>query len=161
MGALGRKIPEVGSIYNRAAVLPGEKPSLQKSSPKAESARETIPDFYRALAPCQDPWQRFLVRNHFRSPEARRWREEIEAERLLAHLDLFEDLAQLAAEETIAGLRDRHRTRYEQLIGIEPERREELRSALTRVVDGAASWHDEVANLLQNAAQQNGSSAGG
>lgn len=75
---------------------------------------------------------------------------------MLARLDLFEDLAELAESETVEELRSRLRTRYRQLTGIEPERRAALTATLTRVVDGTGEWND-VETLLHGTAYENGS----
>jgi len=102
-------------------------------------------------------WHRFRVTEGFRTPEGKRYREEIEAERLLARLDLFEEMAELAESEYVERVRERLCARYRELLGIEPERRSELKAALTRVADGTGAWA-EVDDLLHSEAQQKGPS---
>jgi hypothetical protein len=75
----------------------------------------------------------------------RRYLEELKAERKLAELDLYEDLAGLHAEETCHLLKARFAERYRELIGVHPDRRDELREAMERVRDGGGA---EVADVI-------------
>lgn len=104
-------------------------------------------------------WQYFRVAWTPASEAGERWRDEIAAERMLARLDLFEDLAELASEHAISSMQSGLRTRYRTLMGIGVEHRAVLRSALQRVADGHAQWSDEVEQLLGDTAYQNGTSS--
>lgn len=104
-------------------------------------------------------WQYFRVAWTPASAAGERWRDEIAAERMLARLDLFEDLAALASEHVIPDVQSGLRARYRTLMGIEVEDRAVLRSALQCVADGHAQWSDEVERLLGGTAYQNGTSS--
>jgi hypothetical protein len=91
------------------------------------------------------------ARDNFSVPETERTlttaelREALQAECKLAELDLYEDLAALHDEETCPVLRRYFAERYATILGVQPDRREELRSALEPIRDGSGA---SVAALL-------------
>ena len=83
-----------------------------------------------------------------RQPTAEQCREELKADRKLAEMDLFADLAELYETEQSPRLRQRFADRYRRLIGVHPEQRKEFRAALERVLAGGGMPVEDVIDLI-------------
>jgi hypothetical protein len=80
------------------------------------------------------------------------------AESRLARMDLHEDFAELYETEDSDVLRRRFAKRYRELIGIDPNRRAELRGELERVRDSGSLPVEQVIERL-NRPQASGPSS--
>ena len=83
--------------------------------------------------------------------EADRYRHMIDAELALARMDLFEDLAQLHAEEECAAERARYAALYRDLLGFYPDQRDRVREGLEHI---QAEGNRPVPDLLHDFARQ-------
>jgi hypothetical protein len=82
--------------------------------------------------------------------EADRYRHQIDAELTLARMDLFEDLAQLHAEEACDVERARFAAMYRELLGFHPNQRDGVRRTLEHVqTEGSRPVPDIIADVAR------------
>jgi hypothetical protein len=100
----------------------------------------------------------FFVTHSPRLETAKRFLEESKAERVLAQMELFEDVAELWETEGVPGLKQRFATQYRKLMGVGPEHRGEFRAELERIKDGGGgSIQDAIDRLKPRATQETAS----
>jgi hypothetical protein len=75
-------------------------------------------------------------------------------------MDVLADLARLAENHQVAAIRQRLRKRYRDVVGVDPERRDELRAALERIKAGGGASVEDVVDLINRGHQENGSVRG-
>ena len=97
----------------------------------------------------RDVWHGPAVRTETHRPTLEEWREEIEAERRLAHIDLLEDLAALSEDETCPELQGRFSSRYRQVVGVAPAERREFQAALERIKAGGGMSVEDLIDLMR------------
>ena len=93
----------------------------------------------------------------FRHPSAEQHLEELRAEAKLAEMDFLEEAAVLAESEGPPVLRRHLSERYRAAVGVRPEDRGELRSALERVKAGGGMPVQDVVNSINTSVHANGS----
>ena len=89
------------------------------------------------------------------SPPPGQYREQLDAEYVLAVMEEYADLAELWEAETCPELRRDFAEQYREIIGVPPERREELRTAMERIREGVRARVQDVRESLRS--QPNGS----
>jgi hypothetical protein len=90
-----------------------------------------------ALALCQALWDNFGITSLHGESSADDLLEALRADAVLARMELHEDLAALAEEETDEALRRTFAERYRRLVGILPHQRKEFRRGLERIEAGS------------------------
>lgn len=114
---------------------------------------------YRSLlfriADCQESWQSFSVAMD-RPPSAEHHLEILRAEAILAAMDAYEELAELAEQTPVTVIQTQLRGAYQKAIGISPEHRRELRVALEGVRDGGDQTVANLMDLIRRRYQANG-----
>jgi hypothetical protein len=63
-------------------------------------------------------------------------------------MDVLADLALLAENHQCAPIRERLRKQYRNVVGVDPEKRGELRAALARISAGGGAAVEDVAGLV-------------
>ncbi len=94
------------------------------------------------------------------SPSAEEWKEQLQAEKRLAAMDVLEDLAFLAEEGPCAAVRKAMVNRYRNLVGVCPAHRHEFRLGLERIKLGGGMSPEDLAEIIGRDHQENGSDFG-
>ena len=76
-------------------------------------------------------------------------REHLRADRLLADIDLFEDLARLYEEEPKAVARADFAARYRNILGIHPQHRSTFQQGLQAILGGNGKFVQELIRELE------------
>jgi hypothetical protein len=85
--------------------------------------------------------------------------EQLRAESHLAKIDLFEDLAGLYEFESVSKRREAYAERYRRNVGVFPEQRYDLKTALERIVAGGRQPVADVIEIFRRKHQTNGSAS--
>src|SRR5207244_2781366 len=93
------------------------------------------------LAPSQDSWDNFLMSSPL-SPEA--FRNTLDAECRLARIDANEEIAHFYEDETAPHARQRYARTYHKLVGVLPEERSALRTALEQLRETGGCTVEDV-----------------
>jgi hypothetical protein len=96
-----------------------------------------------------------------RPPSAEQYREVLTARRTLATMKLHRGLAERWEAEASPSLRAEYAKRYRELIGVEPNLRDEFHAALERIEAGGGMPVADVIDLLRMRHQANGFASGG
>jgi hypothetical protein len=97
------------------------------------------------------------VTEGFRQPTAESLLEALRAEERLARMALVEDMGVLADTEASPRLRRKFAAQYRRVIGVNPERRRELRIALEGVKAGGGRPVADVIDSINREDHANGS----
>jgi len=104
-------------------------------------------------------WQNICIERREPPHTADELHEQLRAEVSLSNIELFEDLALLYDEETIASLKENFAIRYRRAVGVFPDQRHIFADSLNRIVAGGRQSVADVIAILDRQFQPKGSSS--